>query len=242
MTYSSFLLRFLIPPILIVGLVVALRAWVGFGRPVRLLRAAGATLAMLGAALGWTTPWDNALVAGGIWTYPPGRVWGVIGTVPIEEYLFIILQTILVSLWALCTEGLFSSDRPRRAEQLRWRAALLAGGIGIFGALLPLLGGLRWTYLAAILLWATPPMMVQAIFGADLLWRARWALIIRTLPPFLYLAVADALAIQMGIWSLSPVYTTGLHLGPLPLEEGVFFLVTCGMVAAGWTLFMEMKR
>ncbi len=55
--------------------------------------------------------------------------------------------------------------------------------------------------------------------------------------PTLYLCAADALAIRVGIWHLSPTLTTNVWLGGLPLEEGVFFLLTNIMVVQGVLLF-----
>jgi len=43
----------------------------------------------------WTTPWDNYLVASGVWRYDPTKVWNaVLGYVPLEEYLFFVLQSL----------------------------------------------------------------------------------------------------------------------------------------------------
>ena len=51
-------------------------------------------------ALLYTTPWDNYLVATGVWWYDPALVTGLtLGWVPIEEYTFFILQTLLAGLW-----------------------------------------------------------------------------------------------------------------------------------------------
>ena len=61
-----------------------------------------AILAHIIAAVVWTTPWDNYLVATGVWYYNPDLVTGVtLGWVPIEEYTFFILQTLLTGLWVL---------------------------------------------------------------------------------------------------------------------------------------------
>ncbi|MBN8501714.1 MAG: lycopene cyclase domain-containing protein, partial [Sphingomonadales bacterium] len=50
-------------------------------------------------AVVYTTPWDNYLVATRVWWYNPGLVTGfVIGYVPIEEYTFFVLQTVLMPL------------------------------------------------------------------------------------------------------------------------------------------------
>ena len=90
MTYLQFLAVFVGIPILV--LLLLLR---------RDLRSVPwlAIAAICIVALVYTTPWDNLLVAGGVWTYPKARVAGVVfGAVPIEEYGFFVLQTILASL------------------------------------------------------------------------------------------------------------------------------------------------
>src|SRR5512139_3489673 len=103
MTYFSFLLRFLVIPILIF---LAITYWDskankqshGFrnGRLVWMAIGIHILLAVI-----YTTPWDNYLVATGVWYYNPELVTGlVIGYVPIEEYTFFVLETILSGLWS----------------------------------------------------------------------------------------------------------------------------------------------
>src|SRR3990172_8316181 len=102
MTYFGFLLRFLFTPILVF---LAITLWdnrnnqqiVGFrnGRAVWSAIGIHVLLAVL-----YTTPWDNYLVATGVWYYNPELVTGVvIGYVPIEEYTFFVVETILAGLW-----------------------------------------------------------------------------------------------------------------------------------------------
>src|SRR5512147_829398 len=104
MTYFGFLLRFLIIPILVF---LAVTYWdhkknrhiVGFrnGRAVWVAIGIHILLAVI-----YTTPWDNYLVATGVWYYNPKLVTGlVIGYVPIEEYTFFVVETILAGLWWL---------------------------------------------------------------------------------------------------------------------------------------------
>ena len=51
-------------------------------------------------AVVYTTPWDNYLVASGVWYYDPKMVLNItLGYVPLEEYLFFILQTFLTGLF-----------------------------------------------------------------------------------------------------------------------------------------------
>ena len=53
-------------------------------------------------ALIYTTPWDNYLIMRGVWSYPEGVVFGTFGYVPIEEYGFMIMQTLLAgALWSM---------------------------------------------------------------------------------------------------------------------------------------------
>ncbi len=53
-------------------------------------------------AILYTGPWDNAIVANGVWSYGPGRVSGyLVGLVPIEEYCFYVLQVGLAGLITL---------------------------------------------------------------------------------------------------------------------------------------------
>ena len=93
MSYGHFLLVFLVLPI--VGLAFVLRRHLT-------RRYVGTVLGMAAIAFAYTTPWDNAIIALGVWAYDPARVWGVvIGWVPLEEYLFFLLQPMLSGLIVL---------------------------------------------------------------------------------------------------------------------------------------------
>src|SRR5512133_3182567 len=102
MTYFGFLLDFLVVPISIFVVIIYWedkrnRQINSFhnGRAVWIGIAVHVILAVL-----YTTPWDNYLVATGVWYYNPKLVTGiVIGYVPIEEYTFFVLETILSGLW-----------------------------------------------------------------------------------------------------------------------------------------------
>lgn len=87
MTYSGFLLLFVILPILLCA--VFLWRWRIWPNPRHL-----ALIALL--AVVYTTPWDNAIVREGVWSYDVNKIWGIVlGVVPLEEYLFFVLQVIL---------------------------------------------------------------------------------------------------------------------------------------------------
>ena len=91
MTYLDVLLFFVVPPILLVA-AVRRRSLARLGAvPIALL------LVIVYAS---ASPWDNAAVAHGLWDFAPERILGVrLWHLPVEEYLFFGLQTLLTGLW-----------------------------------------------------------------------------------------------------------------------------------------------
>lgn len=192
-------------------------------------------------ALVYTTPWDNYLVATRVWWYDPALVTGiVIGWVPIEEYTFFLVQPVFTGLWLLW----WMRRLPRPESEGEWanhdlrRKTVIGGGL-IWAVMVAILlsGWGPGTYLALELGWALPPIMLQFYFGADILWRHRRLVAAALIPATLYLAFADALAIQSGTWTINP--EKSLHWligGVLPLEEFIFFLITNTLIVFGMTL------
>lgn len=243
MTYFDFLMCFIGLPIV---MLVTLLAWDrrhGIRQPETLRNPPG--LAAVGLhsfiALFYTTPWDNYLVAARVWWYDSARVAGItLGQVPIEEYIFIILQPMLTGLWLLWLAPRFASQESSRSTWC-WRVVPLLILLPFWLASIAALIGnfVSITYLALILVWALPPIGLQLAFGGDILRRhARWVTA-GVLIPTLHLWVADTLAIRAGIWTISSEQTLGLRLpGGLPLEEAVFFLVTNTLIGFGMTLML----
>lgn len=63
---------------------------------------------------------------------------------------------------------------------------------------------------------------------------ARWRrLLLTLLPVFSVFTLWDVLAIRAGHWAYDPRQTSGLHVGNVPVEELLFFLVipTCSVLA-----------
>jgi lycopene cyclase domain-containing protein len=63
---------------------------------------------------------------------------------------------------------------------------------------------------------------------------ARWRrLLLTLLPVFVVFTLWDVLAIRAGHWAYDPRQTTGLHVGNVPIEELLFFLVipVCSVLA-----------
>ena len=243
MTYFGFLLIFLVIPILIL-LSVAL--WDHqHGREAPPALSSWPMWAAIGLhvliAVIYTTPWDNYLVATRVWWYDPALVTGyIIGWVPIEEYTFFVLQPILAGLWLwfLLRRLNLNDEEPLRPSLRIW--SVIGLGIVWLGTAVILITGWQpGTYLALELVWALPPIMLQLGFGADILWRYRRLVILTIVPLTLYLASADALAINWGTWTIDPAQSLNIYLGGiLPIEEFVFFLLTNTLVTFGVVLIL----
>ena len=244
MTYFSFLLRFLFIPILIF---LAITVWdnknnkqiTGFrnGRAVSIGIAIHVLLAVI-----YTTPWDNYLVATGVWYYNPELVTGfVIGYVPIEEYTFFVVETILAGLWwSFLARRISIPQKEFKPNKLIvYMSICLTILLWVIFTYLFFFGGIRWTYLCLILLWALPAILPQLLFGAEILWHYRKLVTLAILIPGTYLSLIDMIALKDTTWSISPAQTTGiLFFGILPLEEVVFFFITNVLITFGITLLL----
>lgn len=201
---------------------VALRAAAGRG-PSRPLTAAGTALALV--ALVWTLPWDAALLRAGTWRYPHGQVLPWAAGVPLEEWLFVLLQAALVTAWV----------HLRPAARGRGSRAAGAGGWGVAAvAGLLLVPHPRTSYLGALLLWAAPVLALQQAVGGDRLGLRRVAGVVAV--PTLWLCLLDRAALGLQLWALSPARTTGVRLLGLPVEEALFFLLTDLLLVQGLLL------
>jgi lycopene cyclase domain-containing protein len=91
-------------------------------------------------------------------------------------------------------------------------------------------------YLLLLVVWAAPVIGLQWLAGPRSLWASRRLLLAAIGAATAYLSLADAIAIANGIWRINPALSLPLRLGPLPVEEIVFFLVTNVMVVQSMVL------
>ncbi len=237
MTYFGVLIVFIGVPLAALAAVTAIDARRGRASS----RLAWAVLAAhVLIALVYTTPWDNYLVATRVWWYDPALVTGItLGWVPIEEYTFFVVQTIMAGLWLLWwMRRLWPPARPAALHGwLRWTSASVLGLLWLVSLGVLVAGWLPGWYLALILIWAVPPIGLQLAFGADILWRHWRVVLLGLAPPTLYLWLVDALAIGSGTWTINPGCILRIYLGGvLPVEEAIFFLATNVLVVLGMTL------
>jgi len=245
MTYFGFLLRFLVIPILVF---LAITWWDNrTNKPTRGFANGRAVwtaiLVHVIIAVTYTTPWDNYLVATGVWYYNPELVTGIVlGYVPIEEYTFFVLETILAGLWwwFLARRIPEPTEPFKPSVNVRLTAfGILAAAWMVFTYLL-FFGGREWTYLAIIFFWALPPIFPQMLYGADILWHHRRLVLAGILVPGTFLSLTDIVALTDTTWSIAKDQTTGiLFFDILPIEEAAFFFITVTLINFGMTLLLS---
>lgn len=253
MTYFGFLLRFVFIPIIIF---LAIAWWdERRGKQIHGFRNGRAVWIAIGVhillAVAYTTPWDNYLVATGVWYYNPKLVTGILlGYVPIEEYTFFVVETILAGLWwwflarrlsppLPVGEGLGVREKFQPNKRLVYVSTCLLVSIWLLFTYLFFFGDTKWTYLGITLFWALPAILPQLLFGADILWHYRTLVFWAIMVPGTYLSLMDIVALKETTWSISPAQTTGvLFFGILPLEEVMFFFITNIMLTFGITLLL----
>jgi lycopene cyclase domain-containing protein len=235
MTYLTFHLVFLLPPI--IGMTLLASSWRSRLEDIAVAPAIG-LIAVI--AVVYTTPWDNYLVFKEVWSYGPDRVLATIGYVPVEEYAFFVLQTMLTGLLLVilrasrCLAQGSGSVRGRRLTAVALAVLAVTGTACLFYA--------KTLYLGLILAWAAPVLLGQWLLGSTVIAKAAWYWFPTVLVSTIYLAAADRIAIALDIWAISDNYTTGIHILGLPVEEFLFFLVTNVLVTWGIILFEDFER
>lgn len=231
LTYLEFHLVFVIPPILLLAAITYYRdsVWKG-GRPFSGLAV------LLFLALVYTTPWDNLLIAEGVWWYGEGTTVLHFWEAPLGEYLFFLFQPILTALWLFQFPKIVDTSLTRIS--LGTRAIGIVAGLSVSVVGYLMLGVQSMYYMGAILFWAGPILAIQWGFGWTYLWKVRKTVAIGILVPTLYLWLIDRIAIGMGIWVISDVHTVGITLLGLPIEEALFFFLTNVFAVQTLVLYM----
>jgi len=244
MTYFGFLLLFLVIPILFFLAITLFdnkknKPTFGFqnGRVVWIAIGIHILLAVI-----YTTPWDNYLVATGVWYYNPALVTGIVfGYVPIEEYTFFILETILTGLWwwFLARRLSAPSKEFKQNKVPVYVSTCILVSLWVIFTFILFSSNSPLTYLSITLFWALPAILPQLLYGADILWHHRKLVVLGVLVPGVYLSLTDIVALTDTTWSIAKDQTTDiLFFGILPLEEVVFFLITNILIIFGMTLLL----
>ncbi len=96
----------------------------------------------------------------------------------------------------------------------------------------------HWHYFLHLTLWAVPIIAGQWFFGARVFRRNLRAIVLPAVVGTVFFSACDSVAVRSGIWRFDPAQCLGLHVGPLPVEEVLFFFLTSWLVAQSLLLLL----
>jgi len=203
---------------------------------VRQRRAAAGIAILVAIAYLYTTPWISYMIRQGAWWYADGAVLVRALSIPLGEYLFFTIQTV-VTAFALHLIGFDPTFREGDFDRKPRVAGVLAGVAMVVGGLWLTTLDPSYLYLGGLVAWVGPVVALQWAVGGGYLVRTPRIWLAATLLPAAYFWVADRIAIAMGTWQLSAEYTTGVAVLGLPVEEMLFFAAAGVMTVNGLVLF-----
>ncbi|MEZ0295147.1 MAG: lycopene cyclase domain-containing protein [Candidatus Methylacidiphilales bacterium] len=204
----------------------------------------------------FTSPWDNAAAAWGIWGFPPGKYSGKIGWLPVEEYAFFVLQSVNVILaarvwlhlapaWRTATLTDPGAKAPGVTVDLTQAAVCgsimalwIGAGLWIWRAHAAGRIPRRWNYALHLFYWFGPVLALQWVVAPQLLGAHFVLLLLLTAIFGTYYTISDVIAVHGGTWHFDEAQITGWKLrGILPWEEIAFFFLTSLLIAQSYLLF-----
>jgi lycopene beta-cyclase len=96
-------------------------------------------------------------------------------------------------------------------------------------------------YLTHLLVWFLPVILLQWVIGWRIFLANLRAIFLPTLLAGTYYTLSDVVAIREGIWFFGEGQINGLHVGPVPVEEILFFYLTALLVAQSFVLFLPAR-
>ena len=232
LTYLQFHLVFTLPVLVLLWYLAPSYAAVRRGR------AATGLVILIVIAFAYTTPWGSYMIQTGVWWYGENAVaWRALH-IPLGEYMFFAIQTLMVGFY-LHWRGFDPTYRSGDFALGPAVAGVIVGiGMLVGGLYLTTLGD-SFLYLGGLIAWVGPVVVIQWAVGAGYLVREYRPWIEAAIVPSVYLWVIDRIAIGMGTWVISEQYTTGLSvpLLGLPIEEALFFLSAGVMTVTGLVLW-----
>lgn len=86
-------------------------------------------------------------------------------------------------------------------------------------------------YITHLLYWTLPIIALQWTIAWRIFLRNRRAIVLPPLAACLYYSLTDFVAIREGIWHFDSRQILGAFIGPVPIEEILFFYLTAQIVA-----------
>lgn len=198
---------------------------------------------LIALAIVYTTPWDNYIVYNKAWWYRKDAVLATIGYVPIEEYMFFVIQTIMSTLWTmLCMRWSLSSLHLKHENSfhfysIRYSVMALVTGLIVWGWL-NANPGTKTFYMGSICWWALLVVFGLWYGAGNYAFRRRYAVALSVLVPTAYLCAVDLVALRDGVWHINEKTSFEIFFfDDLPIEEATFFLITNTIVVLGSCAF-----
>jgi lycopene beta-cyclase len=237
MTYLRFHLIFNLPLLVVLAAITGPLPWA-----VEEFYAAGYVLL---AVMIFTAPWDNLAAKWGIWGFPREKYSLRIGYLPVEEYMFFLLQSVNVML-AMRALFHFVPTWQTGLGVFIGRGTLICLAASIIPWLF-ILVQLRWlrrrggpcVNYAIHLAWFLPVIYAQWVLAPFLFLAHAGLLTTVTLAFGVYYTLADFAAVRYGTWYFDEKQITGVKLARLlPWEEIAFFFLTSLLVAQSYLLLL----
>ncbi|KAI9263071.1 phytoene synthase [Sporodiniella umbellata] len=199
---------------------------------------------LVAMAVSTASVWDNYIVYHKAWSYCPTCVVAVIGYVPLEEYMFFVIMTLmtvaftnLVMRWRL--PSTFIEPRTSLVQTIGVRALPILGLLWVAVKAWRAAWPAQRLFYGGCILWYTCPVLALLWYGGgEYILRRPISVLISIGVPTLFLCWVDKVAIRAGVWHISLRTSTGYFVcADLPLEECMFFaLINTVLVFATCTL------
>ncbi|MBS0661082.1 MAG: lycopene cyclase domain-containing protein [Verrucomicrobia bacterium] len=244
MTYFSFHLTFNLPAFLLLLWLTRRRLQAEHWKWIAVVGA----IVMVAAS-----PWDNWAVHHGIWGFDWNRVTpveipfrGIVWRLPAEEYAFFLIETVLVALVCVLYLPAGKEEGGRKKAEITAGARLFLHPSSFL--LLPFLAAATapvtlfhdrsLNYLVHLVGWSAPILAGQWALAHAAFRRNLRAIVAPTLIGGTFFSLIDSVAVHSGIWHFDPAQNVGIFIGPLPLEEMLFFYLTSWLVAQSFVMFL----
>lgn len=204
-------------------------------------------ISLVALALIYTTPWDNYIIYHKAWWYRKDAVIGTIGYVPIEEYMFFIIQTIFTTMWTSCCTRwtmhslLLRPLLPLKNAIVRYGVIVLLTSLIIWGwrNAIP---ATKTFYLGSIVWWSLLVVTGLWIIVGPFVVNRLKSTLVSIFVPSLYLCFIDLIALRAGVWHINEKTSLEIFFAnDLPLEEIVFFFITNIVIVIGASTFDKTK-
>jgi|GEM_PF-1945466 len=239
MAYSVVVLMFVVIP-LVLCLINIIRL------QIPLKHFGAAAISLLSIVLFYAVPWDHQAAIWHMWTWRHTATVGwYIWSLPIEEYAFMVALTLLIiSIYAFATQKSFVNTLQRFKNILD--IMLIGIGVTVAFLLLSLFHSMSEIprthpmYLAFLLLWAGPVILLQWGVGGRICWQQRHLIIAIAIGAMTWFGLADVIALHFTIWRFSATDLLGWYIGPVPIEEELFYGLTAVMLGQGYLILMAL--